>query len=133
MPGSFSDFLEAEYLDHHFNIGAFTAPTVHAVALYTAVPSDTGGGTEVTGGSYARVDAGNGASNWSRATSTITNDNNIDLGPATASWGTVVAFAIFDATTAGNFLMWDDFTGVLIDNTDTARFAATTGITVTLD
>lgn len=40
------------------------------------------------------------------------------------AWGTVVAFAILDAATAGNFLYWGDLTASKsIDAGDTAKFA----------
>ncbi len=61
---AFSDFWENELLDHLFRARAYTAPTVLAVALYTAAPGETGGGTEVSGGSYARVDHPPLFSNW---------------------------------------------------------------------
>ena len=50
----FSDYLEDKVLDHVFGGNAYTAPTTLYVALYTVAPSDTGGGTEVSGGGYAR-------------------------------------------------------------------------------
>ena len=50
----FSDYLEDKVLDHVFGGTAYTAPTTHYVALYTVAPTDTGGGTEVSGGAYAR-------------------------------------------------------------------------------
>ena len=49
----FSDYLEDKVLDHVFGGNAYTAPGTLYVALYTVAPTDTGGGTEVTGGSYA--------------------------------------------------------------------------------
>ena len=53
----FSDFLETKVLDHVFGGTAYTAPTTLYVALYTAAPTDSGGGTEVSGGAYARQTA----------------------------------------------------------------------------
>ena len=50
----FSDYLEDKVLDHVFGGTAYTAPTTLYVALYTVAPTDTGGGTEVSGGAYAR-------------------------------------------------------------------------------
>ena len=37
---------------------------VHYVGLLTAAPSDNGGGTEVSGGSYARVAVNATLANW---------------------------------------------------------------------
>jgi len=49
----FSDYLEDKVLDHVFGGNSYTAPGALYVALFTVAPSDTGGGTEVTGGAYA--------------------------------------------------------------------------------
>lgn len=51
---SFSDYLENKVLDHVYRNVAYTAPTGTYLALYTVAPTDAGGGTEVTGGGYAR-------------------------------------------------------------------------------
>ena len=48
----FSDYLEDKVLDHVFGGTAYTAPSTLYVALYTVAPTDTGGGTEVSGGGY---------------------------------------------------------------------------------
>ena len=53
----FSDYLEDKVLDHVFGGNAYTAPSTLYVALYTVAPTDTGGGTEVSGGAYARQTA----------------------------------------------------------------------------
>ena len=54
---AFSDYLEDKVLEHVFGGNAFTAPSTLYVALFTVAPSDTGGGTEVSGGAYARQTA----------------------------------------------------------------------------
>lgn len=156
-------------------------PSVY-LALFTTAPADAGtGGTEVTGGSYARVQvagaatvngttaAGNATLNFAAtpawitvgmyiyditapsvipaattvlsktgttvvmsanatgagvgatdsivftafapatasAPSTITNNAVITLAQATASWGTITSFGLYDASTSGNLLLWD--------------------------
>ena len=125
MAGSKSDFLENELLDHVLGNAAYTAPASVYIALFTAAPSDTGGGTEATGGSYARVTVTNNATNWPAASGGAkSNGTEIAFAEATASWGTVVAFGIFDAVTAGNLLYWADLTTTkVIDSGDTAKFA----------
>src|SRR5687768_16641189 len=102
-----SDYLEVELRKHLFRTGSFTKPTVLAIALFTAAPSDSGGGTEVTGGSYARVDRPPLDANWTAASGTNGLTDNaavITFPTATASWGTITHIGIFDALTTGNLL-----------------------------
>jgi hypothetical protein len=107
MPGSKSDFLELELLDHVLGNAAYTAPGTIHVALFTAAPTDAGGGTEVTGGSYARVAVTNNATNFPAASGGLKqNGTAITFPQATADWGTIVAFGLFDASTSGNLLYW---------------------------
>ena len=123
--GSKSDFLELEILDHVLGNAAYTAPATVYVALYTVTPSDTGGGTECSGGSYARKDVANNATNWPAASGGAkANGIEIAFVEATASWGTVVAFGIFDALTLGNLLYWGALSAnKTIDSGDTPKFA----------
>lgn len=108
-----SDFLEVEIRKHIFRTGSYTKPTVLAVALYTAAPGEAGGGTEVSGGAYARVQRDPLDANWTGASATDgLTDNAADLTyPApTANWGSITHFAILDATSAGNFLVYGALT-----------------------
>lgn len=91
--------------------------------LYTVKPARDGtGGTEVTGGSYAATRCDNaytsGASNGAKS-----NDSAIVFPEATASWGTIVAYGIADAS--GNLLCVDDLAAsVAVDSGDTFYFPA---------
>lgn len=125
MAGSKSDFLENELLDHVLGNAAYSAPATVYIALYTADPSDAGGGTEVTGGSYARKAVTNNSTNWPNASGGAkSNGTDIVFVTATASWGTVTAFGIFDASSGGNLLYWAELTiDKTIDNGDTAQFS----------
>lgn len=49
-----SDYAEKLLLDWMMTNGSATRPTAWYVALYTAAPSDSGGGTEVSGNGYSR-------------------------------------------------------------------------------
>lgn len=130
-----SDFLEVEIRKHVFRTGSYTKPTVLAVALYTAAPGDAGGGTEVTGGAYARVQRDPLDANWTGASATDGLTDNaaaLTFPTPTANWGLVTHFAILDATSAGNFL----FTGALtasktINNGDPAPAFAIGDLDVT--
>jgi len=125
MAGSKSDYLENKLLDHVLGNAAYTAPATVYIALYTTAPTDAGGGTEVTGGSYARKDVTNNSTNWPAASGGAkSNGTEITFATATADWGTVVAFGIFDLSTGGNLLYWATLTtSKLIQNGDTAKFA----------
>ncbi len=108
MAGSISNWLELELLDHVLKVGAYTVPSNIYIALFVGDPTDAGtGGAEVSGGSYARVVM----NSWDAASSRATeNTNQINYTEATASWGTVTHFAIYDAITGGNFLAHGDLT-----------------------
>lgn len=123
--GSKTDYLENKVLDHIFGKSSFTQPTIY-VALYTVTPSDSGGGTEVSGGSYARKQTA--ASDWNPAASgSMSNVNDITFATATADWGTIVAFALLDAASSGNMLYWGAVSPSKdVDSGDTAKFAGGT-------
>lgn len=119
MAGNLSNYLENKLLDHFLGTTTYTKPTTVYVSLYTATPSDTGGGTEVVGGAYARQSAAFTAAS-SGATS---NSANIDFSSMPAC--TVVAIGIHDAITSGNLLVWGTLTAnKAIDAGDTLRIAA---------
>lgn len=124
MAGSKSNYLENALLDHVYGGGNYTRPGTVYIALFTAAPSDSGGGTEVSGGSYARLAVTNDATNWPAASGGLKSNGTLfTFVTASASWGTVVAFGIFDASSAGNLLNWGDLTvSKLIDTGDTAKF-----------
>lgn len=125
MAGSKSNYLENKLLDHVLGGGDYARPATVYIALYTVAPTDAGGGTEVTGGSYARKDVTNNATNFPAASGGAkSNGTEITFVTATADWGTVVAFGIFDQLSSGNLLYWADLTqSKLISNGDTAKFA----------
>ena len=111
---SFSDFLKNKALTDNF-----VTPTVH-LALFTVAPTDAGGGTEVTGGGYARQTIPFGTASGGAITTTAP----VSFTASGAAFGTVVAIGIFDAGTAGNMLAWDDITSATIGDGDTISFAA---------
>lgn len=124
-----TDYLEVEIRKHIFRTGSFTKPTVLAVALYTAAPGETGGGTEVSGGSYARVQRDPSDANWTAASATdgVTDNAAALTFPApSANWGVVTHLAILDATSGGNMLLYGALAASkTVNNGDAApQFAA---------
>ena len=134
MAGSLSDFAELELLDHLFGAATYTPPATLHVSLFTAAPTDAGGGTEVTGGSYARVAVTNNATNFPAASAGAKANGTIITFPVpTANWGTAVAFGIHDAGSGGNLLAWADLTTPrVINNGDGAPKFAVGDLDITL-
>lgn len=102
-----SDYLENQLLNHVLGGSDYTRPgTVH-VSLHTANTGETGSGAEVSGGSYARVAVTNNATNFPAASGGAKSNGSVFTFPtATASWGTVSHFGIWDASSGGNLLYY---------------------------
>ena len=133
--GSKSNFLELELLDHVLGNAAYSAPATVYIALFTGMGTEAQAEantnfTECTGGSYARATVTNNATNFPAATTvagtgTKSNGADITFATATASWGTVYYFGIYDAASGGNLLYWGTLsTPKSIAVGDTAKFSA---------
>ncbi len=143
--GSFTDYLENKLVDHLFRGTAYTAPATLYVALHTAACSDSSTGTEVTGGSYARVAVTSNGTNWantqvsgtgvsSGTSGTTSNSAAITFPAPTANWGTITYFSIFDASTAGNQIVCQALTtSKTVNNGDAAPSFAGGALTVQVD
>jgi hypothetical protein len=114
------------------------------VALYTTACSDTGGGTEVSGGSYVRpsvtASLANFAGTQSAGSTTASsgtggqtsNNAAINFATPSAGWGTVTHWGLVDASSAGNVWVCASLTvSKTINSGDTVSFAAG-ALTVTL-
>lgn len=117
-----SNYAEKLLLDWMMTTGSATRPTAWYVALYTAAPSDSGGGTEVSGNGYSRQSV-----TFDAATSpggTTSNSGAVTFTAAGGSWGTISHIGIFDASTSGN-LLWHGAMTVskTIADGDTLEFA----------
>lgn len=140
-----SDYLENKLVDHIFRNRSYSVPSTIYVALFTAAPSDSGGGTEVSGGSYARVQVGPSDSAWESTQGTTSavassgtggatqNGSAITFPTPSANWGSITHFGIFDASTSGNLLMWGALTvAKTVNNGDPAPSFAAGALDVTL-
>lgn len=123
-----SDYLEVELRKHVFRTGSFTKPAALYIGLNTADPTDTGAGAEVAAGGYARVQRDPLDANWSApdATGGVTANVAVVTFPAaTADWGTVTHFSIWDALAAGNLITYGQLTNSRsVPNGAVASFAA---------
>lgn len=103
-----SDYMEKLLLDWSMTTGSATRPTAWFLALYTAAPSDAGGGTEVSGGGYARQAIAFDAA--STPGGTTSNSAAVEFEASGAAFGTVTHIGIFDASTSGNLLWHGEMT-----------------------
>ena len=106
MASQMSTYLQNAVVNATLRNTSYTSPTTVYVGLYTAAPTAGGGGTEVSGGSYARTAVTMG----SPSSGVSTNSANCTFPTATASWGTVTYMGIFDASTSGNMLYFAPLT-----------------------
>lgn len=100
MSGQLTNFGETQILTW-LSGQAVTQPTALFVGLFTAAPTSQGGGTEVTGGGYARVPAALSLTTGADP-ATLSNAAAIAFPTPTADWGSIVDVGIFDAQTGGN-------------------------------
>ena len=141
-----TDYLENKIIDWLFRGQAFTPPATIHIGLLTAAPSDTGGGTEVSGGSYARVAVSSSLANWagtqaaasttaSSGTSGTTSNNGTITFPApNANWGVVTHVGAYDASTGGNLLFYSALTvSKTINNGDAAPSFSAAALSFQID
>jgi hypothetical protein len=98
-----TDYLRAKAGNAALRNVAFGTITGHWLALFSAGPDQTGAGTELTGGGYARqpvtFTGPDASGTWASAAQ-------IKFPNATAAWN-VVGVAIMDAATGGHALFWE--------------------------
>lgn len=91
--------------DFYFGRVTLTPPATFYIAIYSVAPDASGGGTEFSGGGYARVAVVNNTTNFpSGATKGIGVD--VTFPTLTVDHPDAVAFGVFDAITSGNFSGW---------------------------
>ncbi len=135
--GALTDYAENKIVDAVMRGQALGAPATWYVALYTVCPTDSTAGTEVTGGSYARVAVTAGLTQWAGTQSagsttassgtggTTSNNATISFPTPTAGWGTVVCWGLADAASSGNLWIYSALTvNKTINNGDSVSFSA---------
>ena len=141
-----SDFAENKAIDYIFRAQVWTAPATIYAGLTTSACSDSATGTEVTGGSYARVAVTSSLANWAGTQSagsttassgtggTTSNNGAITFPSPTANWGSVTHVVLMDASTAGNLYFCIALTvGKTINNGDAAPSFAAAALTMQID
>jgi hypothetical protein len=128
VTSGFAQYFENAILNWHRGTTFPAVPANLFVALFTTAPVNgvTAGSVECSGGSYARLSVTPNTTNFAApsgaAPATSVSGANFVFVTPTASWGTVVGWAIFDAVTAGNMIDYGAFTGIAVGTGDTVEF-----------
>ena len=112
--GALTDYAVNKITDALWRGQSLGAPATWYIGLDTGSCTETGGGTEVSGGSYARVAVSASLAAWagtqgagttvaSTGTSGTTSNNAaISFASPTANWGQLLSFRVWDALSGGN-------------------------------
>jgi hypothetical protein len=104
---SATNYLRTKIGAHTLKNTPYTSPSVVYVALFTTAVNVSGGGTEVTGGSYAR-----GAISFTETDPGRFENGSMSI--ANMPETTVVGLGIMDAATGGNMLYFINFSAVSV-------------------
>lgn len=145
-----SNYLENTLIDCIFRGNTFPTASLSNtyVGLFSSAsaPTDAGGGTEVSGGSYARVRIQSTLANWagtqsagstiasSGTSGTTSNNGTITFPTPTADWGSIGSFGLFDAATGGNLLFYGALTNAkTVNSGDAAPTFAAASLSIQID
>lgn len=123
IPGA-TRYLEAAFLNSWFRSALPYQPQLW-MGLFTALPTDEGGGTEVSGGNYSRRVLERGDERWSAPAGSPTQVTNllpIEWGQTTWT-ATVLGWGVWDAETGGNLLFWYDSITATVAVNNTLRLS----------
>lgn len=132
-----SDYLSNKLIDEFFRGQVYNWPANTYQSLYTTAPGNADAGTEVAGGSYARVSVASSMAAWSGTQSAgstsassgtsgkSSNNAAITFAAPTADWGAVAAYGRRDAGSGGNLLLWGSFASprTILNGAATPSFA----------
>lgn len=127
-----SNYLEQKIIEAVLKNTSYTGGANTYIALMTAAATpESGTVTEVAGGSYARQ-AISATTGWSAGGQVgdayeVSNAGSVTFSQATADWGLVTHFAVYDALASGNLLYYGALdTSKQVYNGDTPSFPAGT-------
>src|SRR5579872_2218092 len=120
MAGGKTNYLSRYLLDSVLGVTGYAANLY--LGLYTAIPTATGGGQEVTGSGYARAVIANTVGNWPAASGTFagqkSNANTITFNDCLNDWGVVAAWALSTGSTSSSNNLWfAEFLGPYVEYT----------------
>jgi hypothetical protein len=135
---SFSKYSSAKVLEHKAGKSTDALVTPVYLALCTVVPTDSSTGSTLTEASYTGYARKSIAgSDWAAAVegspSSIANANAITFAACTGGTSTIIGWALCDASSAGNVIMWGTCTSTVISTTQTPATVAVGLLSMTLD
>ena len=125
---SASNVTETLLLKYSLTTDAVTRPTAWFIGLHTAVVTDAGTGTEVTGNGYART-----AVSFTVSGDVATNSATVTFPTASGgNFGTVTHIGIWSASTAGSVYYHGALTASKIVNDGDTFTIQASALTITL-
>ncbi len=126
-----TQYLKDKLVKHVLLNTSYSSPATVYLALFTTPPTATGGGTEVTGGSYARLSVSADLAFGATGSGTVSNDADLTITGMPAC--TVVGAAIMDASTSGNMLVFMPASTPRTFTAGQSATVATSDLVVTFD
>jgi hypothetical protein len=124
--GTFSNYAIHKILDHVFGATTYSPVATMYLAMASTVATATAFGTEYTTGGYARKAVTSNTTNWPTSTTggSMLNAVQIDqmASAFSADQSDCAATALFDASTSGNMLLYQNPTPVSFITGDTPRW-----------
>lgn len=118
-----SEAVQDALLDELIGSGTFSDAGDFYLALYTVAPTEDGGGTEVSGGSYARLTVDESTAFAAASGGSKVNSEDLTFPTCTSAWGDIVAWALHDHPTNDSVVVWGLLSEELaIDTDDVAVF-----------
>jgi hypothetical protein len=129
MASGLTDFAAKKIVNALMNGASLGAPGTWYLALFTAVPTAAGGGTEASYSGYARLPIVANTTDFPTATgaTTISISNGVLEQFAAAGTGasaTDVGWGLFDASTGGNMWFFGTMTSLVISSGIIVQFSA---------
>jgi len=105
MSDSLSDTFENRVLTWLLTTSSATRPTTWYIGLFLTgnAPTDSSAGTELSGNGYTRKQV-----TFTVSGNVASNNAVITFPTATGAWGTVASAAVFDASSGGNLICYNN-------------------------
>ena len=115
-----SDYLQDAVANATLSNTAYTSPANVYASLYSTAPTESTGGTEITGNGYSRQNVTFSAP----ALGSLSSNVAVTFTCSGNNWPVVTAFGVTDASTSGNILYFSGISGRTVQVGDSVVFAS---------